>query len=181
MSELTSKTIAELRDGFRAGEFTAREVAEQFNAAVSAAKALNAYTVETPEDALAAADAADKARGNGGLPSLAGIPLGIKDLFATRGVDTTAGSRILKDFRPPYESTVTANLFKAGAVMLGKTNMDEFAMGSSNETSAFGPVESPWRRAGAKYAAFNEPGDIEVSASSETRPLVGACRFSDST
>jgi aspartyl-tRNA(Asn)/glutamyl-tRNA(Gln) amidotransferase subunit A len=107
---------------------------------------LNAYTVTTPEDALAAADAADKAHGSGDLGPLAGIPLGIKDLFATRGVDTTAGSRILKDFRPPYESTVTANLRRAGAGMLGKLNMDEFAMGSSNETSAYGPVISPWRR-----------------------------------
>jgi aspartyl-tRNA(Asn)/glutamyl-tRNA(Gln) amidotransferase subunit A len=113
---------------------------------VAGARSLNAYTVETPDDALAAADAADKARGSGELGSLAGIPLGIKDLFATRGVDTTAGSRILKDFRPPYESTVTANLRKTGAGMLGKLNMDEFAMGSSNETSAYGPVISPWRR-----------------------------------
>jgi aspartyl-tRNA(Asn)/glutamyl-tRNA(Gln) amidotransferase subunit A len=149
VTELTAKTIAELRDGFRSGDFTAREIAEGFSAAVAAAKLLNAYTVETPEDALAAAEAADKARGNGELPSLAGIPLGIKDLFATRGVDTTAGSRILKDFRPPYESTVTANLRRAGAGMLGKLNMDEFAMGSSNETSAYGPVISPWRRKGS--------------------------------
>src|SRR5438309_10511035 len=149
MADLTSKTIAELRDGIRSGEFTAREVAEAYNAAVAGAKSLNAYTVETPEDALAAADAADKARGNGDLPPLAGIPLGIKDLFATRGVDTTAGSRILKDFKPPYESTVTANLRKAGAGMLGKLNMDEFAMGSSNETSAYGSVISPWRRKGS--------------------------------
>ena len=146
MTDLTSLSIAELRDGFRSGEFTAREIAEQYNAAVAGARSLNAYTVETPDDALAAADAADKTRGSGELGSLAGIPLGIKDLFATRGVDTTAGSRILKDFRPPYESTVTANLRKAGAGMLGKLNMDEFAMGSSNETSAYGPVISPWRR-----------------------------------
>ena len=149
MTELTSKTIAELRDGFRSGEFTAREIAESYNVAVAAAKLLNAYTVETPNDALAAADTADAARGSGDLPSLAGIPLGIKDLFATAGVDTTAGSNILKGFRPPYESTVTANLRKAGAGMLGKLNMDEFAMGSSNETSAYGPVISPWRRKGS--------------------------------
>src|SRR5438876_6645280 len=146
MTELTSKTIAELREGFRSGEFSAREVAEAYNAAVAAARTLNAYTVETPGDALAAADAADKARNGDDLPSLAGIPLGIKDLFATRGVDTTAGSNILKGFRPPYESAVTSNLRKAGAGMLGKLNMDEFAMGSSNETSAYGPVISPWRR-----------------------------------
>jgi aspartyl-tRNA(Asn)/glutamyl-tRNA(Gln) amidotransferase subunit A len=149
VAELTSKTIAELRDGFRSGEFSAREIAESFNAAVAAAKTLNAYTVETPEDALSAADAADKARGWGELPSLAGIPLGIKDLFATKGVATTAGSRILKGFKPPYESTVSGNLRRAGAGMLGKLNMDEFAMGSSNETSAYGPVISPWRRKGS--------------------------------
>jgi aspartyl-tRNA(Asn)/glutamyl-tRNA(Gln) amidotransferase subunit A len=131
------------------GEFSAREIAESFNAAVEAAKLLNAYTVTTPEDALAAADAADKAHGSGDLGPLAGIPLGIKDLFATRGVDTTSGSRILKGFKPPYESTVSANLRKAGAGMLGKLNMDEFAMGSSNETSAYGPVISPWRRKGS--------------------------------
>jgi aspartyl-tRNA(Asn)/glutamyl-tRNA(Gln) amidotransferase subunit A len=149
MSDLTSRTIAELRDGFRGGEFSAREIADAYNAAVAAARSLNAYTVETPDDALAAADAADKARGQGDLPSLAGIPLGIKDLFATKGVDTTAGSRILKGFRPPYESTVSGNLRRAGAGMLGKLNMDEFAMGSSNETSAYGPVISPWRRKGS--------------------------------
>jgi aspartyl-tRNA(Asn)/glutamyl-tRNA(Gln) amidotransferase subunit A len=146
VSELTSKTIAELRDGFRSREFTAREIAESFNSAVAAAKTLNAYTVETPEDALAAAEAADSGKSTG---PLAGIPLGIKDLFATKGVDTTAGSRILKHFKPPYESTVVANLRKAGAGMLGKLNMDEFAMGSSNETSAYGPVISPWRRKGS--------------------------------
>jgi aspartyl-tRNA(Asn)/glutamyl-tRNA(Gln) amidotransferase subunit A len=149
VTELTSKTIAELRDGFRGGEFNAREIAEAYNAAVEAARLLNAYTVTTPDDALAAAATADKARGSGELPPLAGIPLGIKDLFATRGVDTTAGSRILKDFRPTYESTVSANLRRAGAGMLGKLNMDEFAMGSSNETSAYGPVISPWRRKGS--------------------------------
>ncbi|MEA3081044.1 MAG: aspartyl-tRNA(Asn)/glutamyl-tRNA(Gln) amidotransferase subunit, partial [Sphingomonadales bacterium] len=131
MAELTNFTIAELRDGFRSGEFTAREIAGAYNDATAAAKSLNAFTVETPDDALAAAEAADKARGSGELPSLAGIPLGIKDLFATKGVDTTAGSNILKGFKPPYESHVTANLRKAGAGMLGKLNMDEFAMGSS--------------------------------------------------
>jgi aspartyl-tRNA(Asn)/glutamyl-tRNA(Gln) amidotransferase subunit A len=144
VSELTSKTIAELRDGIRSGDFSAREVADAYNKAVAAARSLNAYTVETPDDALAAAEAADSGKSTG---PLAGIPLGIKDLFATQGVDTTAGSGILKNFRPPYESSVTANLRKAGAGMLGKLNMDEFAMGSSNETSAYGPVISPWRRA----------------------------------
>ncbi|HTG63217.1 MAG TPA: amidase family protein, partial [Sphingomicrobium sp.] len=137
---LNLKTIAELRDGFRAGEFSAREVAESFNAAVAAGRALNAYTVETPEAALAAADAADAARQAGDLRPLSGIPLGIKDLFATEGVDSTSGSNILKGFKPPYESTVSGKLKAAGAGMLGKLNRDEFAMGSSNETSAYGPV-----------------------------------------
>ncbi|MEA3078812.1 MAG: aspartyl-tRNA(Asn)/glutamyl-tRNA(Gln) amidotransferase subunit, partial [Sphingomonadales bacterium] len=149
MTELTSKTIAELRDGFRAGQFSAREIAEAYNDAVASARALNAFTVETPDEALAAADVADEKRGGGETAALAGIPLGIKDLFATEGVDTTAGSRILQGFRPPYDSHVTANLRKAGAGMLGKLNMDEFAMGSSNETSAYGPVISPWRRKGS--------------------------------
>jgi len=149
MTDLTSKTIAELRDGFRGGEFSAREIAEVYNSAVAASKALNAYTVETPDIALAAADAADLARAGGNLQPLSGIPLGIKDLFATVGIDTTAGSHILQGFQPVYESTVTANLRNAGAGMLGKLNMDEFAMGSSNETSTYGPVLSPWRRTGS--------------------------------
>ena len=165
MTELTALTIAELQAGIRSGEFSAREVAESYNAAVAAARALNAYTVETPDDALACAEAADKARAAGEeLAPLAGIPLGIKDLFATRGVDTTAGSRILKDFRPTYESTVTANLRKAGAGMLGKLNMDEFAMGSSNETSAYGPVISPWRRRDGSNAAITPGGSSGGSA-----------------
>jgi aspartyl-tRNA(Asn)/glutamyl-tRNA(Gln) amidotransferase subunit A len=164
MTDLTRLSIAELRDGFRSGEFTAREIAEAFNGAVAAARALNAYTVETPEDALAAAEAADKARGSGDLAPLAGIPLGIKDLFATQGVDTTAGSRILTEFKPPYESTVTANLRKAGAGMLGKLNMDEFAMGSSNETSTYGPVISPWRRRDGSNAALTPGGSSGGSA-----------------
>ncbi|MEP6982912.1 MAG: Asp-tRNA(Asn)/Glu-tRNA(Gln) amidotransferase subunit GatA [Sphingomicrobium sp.] len=149
MTELTSRTIAELRDGFRSGEFSAHEIAGAYNDAVAAAKSLNAFTVETPDEALAAADVADQTRLGSELKPLSGIPLGIKDLFATEGVDTTAGSNILKGFRPPYESHVTANLRKAGAGMLGKLNMDEFAMGSSNETSAYGPVISPWRRKGS--------------------------------
>ncbi|MGZ8337238.1 MAG: amidase family protein, partial [Allosphingosinicella sp.] len=137
MTNLTDLGIAAIRDGHRVGDFTAREVAEAFNDAVAKAKGLNAFVVETPEHALAAADAADAARAAGGadLRPLSGVPLGIKDLFATEGVQTTAGSRILEGFRPAYESTVSAKLFAAGAGMLGKLNMDEFAMGSSNETS----------------------------------------------
>lgn len=179
MSDLTALSIAELRDGFRSGEFTAREIAEQYNAAVSAARALNAYTVETPEDALAAADAADNARGSGELGSLAGIPLGIKDLFATQGVNTTAGSRILKDFKPRYESTVTANLRKAGAGMLGKLNMDEFAMGSSNETSAYGPVISPWRRNDGGNAALAPGGSSGGSSAAVAAGIAPAATGTD--
>jgi len=162
--ELTLKTITELREGFRAGDFSAREIAEAFNAAVAAGRPLNAYTVETPELALAAAEAADTARTAGELKPLSGIPLGIKDLFATEGVDSTAGSGILKDFKPTYESTVSANLKAAGAGMLGKLNMDEFAMGSSNETSAYGPVISPWKRNDGGNAALTPGGSSGGSA-----------------
>nr|MBA3834936.1 Asp-tRNA(Asn)/Glu-tRNA(Gln) amidotransferase subunit GatA [Sphingomonas sp.] len=164
MSELTRLSIAQLRDGFRSGEFSAREIAEAFNAAVVAARGLNAFTVETPDNALAAARAADEARGSGEMGALAGIPLGIKDLFATEGVDSTAGSNILKGFKPLYESTVSAKLKDAGAGMLGKLNMDEFAMGSSNETSAYGPVISPWQRSGGGNAALTPGGSSGGSA-----------------
>ena len=145
-TEFTDLGIAQIRDGFRAGDFTAREVAEDFNAAVSAAKTLNAFIVETPEHALAAADAADQERESGNVRPLSGVPLGIKDLFCTEGVQTTAASHILEGFVPTYESTVSERLFLAGAGMLGKLNMDQFAMGSSNETSHFGNVINPWRR-----------------------------------
>ena len=147
MTDLTTLGIAAIRDGVRDGQFKAREVAEAFNAKVAGAKALNAFLVETPDHALAAADAADAARAAGEtLKPLAGVPIGMKDLFATKGVATTAASKILEGFVPPYESTVSQNLWNAGAGMLGKLNLDQFAMGSSNETSAFGNVISPWRR-----------------------------------
>jgi aspartyl-tRNA(Asn)/glutamyl-tRNA(Gln) amidotransferase subunit A len=146
MSELTDLGIADIRDGFRAGDFSAREVAEAFNDAVASARSLNAFIVETPEHALAAADAADQERAAGSVRPLSGVPLGIKDLFCTEGVQTTAASHILEGFTPTYESTVNERLFLAGAGMLGKLNMDQFAMGSSNETSYFGNVISPWRR-----------------------------------
>src|SRR5262247_2656199 len=149
MTDLTSMTIAEARDGLAKKSFTSRELTEAHLAAMEAARSLNAYVLETPDKAREMAQAADAdiAKGEGGL--LAGIPLGIKDLFATRDVRTTACSRILDNFVPTYESTVTSNLWRDGAVMLGKLNNDEFAMGSSNETSFFGPVISPWRRKGA--------------------------------
>ena len=171
MTELTLKTITELRKGFRGGEFSAREIAEAFNAAVVAGRSLNAYTVETPELALAAAEAADAARSAGELKPLSGIPLGIKDLFATEGVDSTSGSKILQNFKPTYESTVSANLKAAGAGMLGKLNMDEFAMGSSNETSAYGPVISPWKRNDGGNAALTPGGSSGGSAAAVSAGL----------
>ena len=147
MTDLTDLGVAGLRDGIREGAFSAREVADAFIVKVSRAKALNAFLVETPDHAIAAATAADAARAAGeALKPLAGVPLGIKDLFCTAGVPTTAASHILEGFTPTYESAVTQNLWDAGAGMLGKLNMDQFAMGSSNETSAFGNVISPWRR-----------------------------------
>jgi aspartyl-tRNA(Asn)/glutamyl-tRNA(Gln) amidotransferase subunit A len=149
MTDLTALTLAQARDGLRNKEFSATELAEAYLAAVESARALNVFVLETPERALDMARASDVqiAKGQGGL--LEGLPLGIKDLFCTDAVRTTACSHILENFVPPYESTVTANLWRDGAVMLGKLNCDEFAMGSSNESSHFGPVVSPWRRRGA--------------------------------
>jgi len=149
MTELTSLTLGEARDGLRSRRFSAVELADAHLAAMETARALNAYVLETPDAARAMASAADARLATGDARPLEGIPLGVKDLFATLDVRTTACSRILGDFAPPYESTVTANLWRDGAVMLGKLNNDEFAMGSSNETSVFGPVTSPWRRKGA--------------------------------
>jgi len=148
VSDILGLTVAGIRDGFRAGNFSAREVAETFIGAVEAGRPLNAFVLETPDHAIKAADAADRARASGEFAPLSGVPLGIKDLFCTEGYQTTAASKILEGFTPTYQSTVTARLFAAGAGMLGKLNMDEFAMGSSNETSAFGSVISPWRREG---------------------------------
>ncbi|MDE2620528.1 MAG: Asp-tRNA(Asn)/Glu-tRNA(Gln) amidotransferase subunit GatA [Sphingomonadales bacterium] len=148
MTDLTELGIADIRSGVAAGTFSAVEVAEAFNAAVAAAQpALNAFIVTTPEAALEAARKVDAARAAGQpLGKMAGVPIGMKDLFATKGVQTTAASRILEGFTPQYESTVSQKLWDAGAGMLGKLNLDQFAMGSSNETSAFGNVISPWRR-----------------------------------
>ncbi|EMD82223.1 Asp-tRNA(Asn)/Glu-tRNA(Gln) amidotransferase subunit GatA [Pacificimonas flava] len=148
MTKLTDLTLSAMRDGLRAKAFSAKDLAEAHNDAVAGARALNAFTVETPEVALQAAEAADAALARGEAKPLAGIPLGIKDLFCTEGVESTAGSNILKGFTPPYESTVSAKLKADGAGMLGKLNMDEFAMGSSNETSAWGKVTNPWRGKG---------------------------------
>ena len=152
MAALTDLGIAAIRDGVRDGDFSAREVATAFVGAVAGAKALNAFLVETPEHALAAADRADADRAAGTLKPMSGVPIGMKDLFCTQGVEATAGSAILSGFKPQYESTVSGKLWAAGAGMLGKLNMDQFAMGSSNETSAFGNVISPWRKAGSNAA-----------------------------
>jgi aspartyl-tRNA(Asn)/glutamyl-tRNA(Gln) amidotransferase subunit A len=141
----TDFTLTEARDAVRAGKISSKELTSAFIAAVEAARPLNAFITETPERALTMAEECDRRIAAGAARSLEGLPLAIKDLFCTRGVRTTAGSNILSNFVPPYESTVTQNLWDAGAVMLGKTNMDEFAMGSSNETSYFKPVTSPWR------------------------------------
>ncbi|WP_372612775.1 Asp-tRNA(Asn)/Glu-tRNA(Gln) amidotransferase subunit GatA [Aquicoccus sp.] len=146
MAELNRMTIAAARDALRAGEVTSVELTEACLSAVEGAGALNAFVHHTPQIAMEQARAADARIKAGDAPAMCGIPLGIKDLFCTRGVPSQAGSRILEGFRPEYESTVTQNLFDAGAVMLGKLNMDEFAMGSSNETSVYGNAVNPWRR-----------------------------------
>ena len=148
MSALTSLTISQARDGLKRKDFSACEMAEAYIKAVEAARPLNAFLVETPERALAMAEESDARLAKGNALPLDGVPVAVKDLFCTEGVETTAASKILEGFVPPYESTVTANLWRAGACMLGKTNLDEFAMGSSNTTSAYGHVESPWRRRG---------------------------------
>src|SRR5437868_10364575 len=149
MTNLTSMTIAEAKAGLANKSFTSLELTDAYLAAIEAARSLNAFILETADKAREMAQAADAdiSKGEGG--PLAGIPLGIKDLFATKDVRTTACSKILDNFVPTYESTITSQLWRDGAVMLGKLNNDEFAMGSSNETSCFGPVVNPWRRAGS--------------------------------
>jgi len=138
-------TLADAREAVRAKKISSRELTQAFVTAIAGARTLNAFVTETPEKALAMADASDARIAKGTMGPLEGLPLAIKDLFCTKGVRTTAGSNILSNFIPPYESTVSQNLWDAGAVMLGKTNMDEFAMGSSNETSYFKAVLNPWR------------------------------------
>ncbi|WP_102958316.1 Asp-tRNA(Asn)/Glu-tRNA(Gln) amidotransferase subunit GatA [Mangrovicella endophytica] len=150
MTDLTALTIAEARDRLIAKDVSASELTEAYIKAIDAAnETLNTYVAVTPEKARDMAKASDARIAKGEAGALEGIPLGIKDLFATEGVHTQACSHILDKFKPRYESTVTANLWADGAVMLGKLNMDEFAMGSSNETSYYGPVKNPWRRKGS--------------------------------
>ncbi len=174
MSELTDLGVAAIRDGVAGGDFTASEVATAFNSAVAEAQtALNAFILTTPDAALAAAARVDADRAAGKpLGKLAGVPIGMKDLFATKGTATTAASHILEGFVPPYESTVSQKLWDAGAGMLGKLNLDQFAMGSSNETSAFGNVISPWRRDGdnAAIAPGGSSGGSSAAVSARLAP-----------
>ena len=179
MTDFTQLGVKALRDGVAGGDFTAREVAESFNAAVASAAELNAFIVTTPDHALAAADATDQARADGQeLGAMAGVPIGMKDLFATQGVQTTAASHILEGFMPEYESTVSQNLWDAGAGMLGKLNLDQFAMGSSNETSAFGNVSSPWRKKGTN-AAMSPGGSSGGSSSAVAARIAPAATGTD--
>jgi len=180
MTDFSRLGVAAIRDGVADGAFKAVEVAEALNARVSAAKALNAFILETPEKAIEAAQAVDADRAAGKpLGKMAGVPIGMKDLFCTEGVQTTAASHILDGFVPTYESTVSANLWKAGAGMLGKLNMDQFAMGSSNETSYFGHVISPWRRNDGGNAALAPGGSSGGSSSAIAARLCPAATGTD--
>ena len=170
MTEPNALTIAEARGRLRAGDLSAADLTEACIAAAEAAGALNAVVHPTYEIARERAAAADERLARGDAPDLCGIPLGIKDLFCTQGVPSQAGSRILEGFRPPYESTVTRRLRDQGAVMIGKLNMDEFAMGSSNETSTYGDVVSPWR--GAEDAPLTPGGSSGGSAAAVAADLV---------
>ncbi len=152
MADLCDLTLAEARDGIRAKKFSSAELTRAHVDAMISARPLNAFISETPVIAKAMADESDKRIARGEARALEGLPLAIKDLFCTKGVRTTAASHILEPFVPTYESTVTSKLWADGAVMLGKANLDEFAMGSSNETSYFGPVENPWRKPGDNRA-----------------------------
>jgi aspartyl-tRNA(Asn)/glutamyl-tRNA(Gln) amidotransferase subunit A len=175
----THLTLAEMQAALRARKLSAVELTRAHLDAMEKHRALNAFITETPEAALADAKGADAALANGGGGPLTGIPLGIKDLFCTAGVRTTAGSRILENFVPPYESTVSANLKRDGAVFLGKTNLDEFAMGSSNMTSAFGPVQNPWRRRGDNSAVLVPGGSSGGSAAAVAARLVPGATATD--
>jgi aspartyl-tRNA(Asn)/glutamyl-tRNA(Gln) amidotransferase subunit A len=170
MSSLTKLTLKAALEGLAAKSFSSEEITQAHVEAIEAARPLNAFVLETPEKALDMARAADARRAKGEAGPLEGAPLGIKDLFCTKGVRSTACSNILGNFVPQYESTITGQLWRDGAVMLGKLNMDEFAMGSSNETSAFGPVVNPWRRAGGN-AQLTPGGSSGGSAASVAADL----------
>ena len=170
MSDLTKLKISDARDALRKGDVTSVELTEACLSAIDAANALGAFVHKTPEVAMAQAKSADDRIKAGDAPDLCGIPLGIKDLFCTKGVPSQAASAILNGFKPEYESTVTSQLFGAGAVMLGKLNMDEFAMGSSNETSTYGNAINPWRR-GNDDTALTPGGSSGGSASAVAADL----------
>ena len=178
MTDLTDLTIAGARDALRKGETSAAELTEACLTAIEAAGALNAFVHVTAEVARERAALADDRLKAGDAPDLCGIPIGIKDLFCTEGVPSQAASKILDGFRPPYESTVTAQLRDAGAVMLGKLNMDEFAMGSSTEHSVYGPTVSPWRRKGSD-AALTAGGSSGGSAAAVSAGLCLAATGTD--
>ncbi len=178
MSDLTKLTIAEARERLRKGEVTSVELTEACLREIEGAGALNAFVHHTPDVAMEQARAADARLAEGDAPAMCGIPLGIKDLFCTRGVPSQAGSRILQGFLPEYESTVSQQLFDAGAVMLGKLNMDEFAMGSSNETSTYGNAVSPWRR-GNDEAELTPGGSSGGSAAAVAADLCLAATGTD--
>jgi aspartyl-tRNA(Asn)/glutamyl-tRNA(Gln) amidotransferase subunit A len=178
VTELTDLTLAEARDGLLSKAFTAAELTEAYIAAVGSGRTLNAFVHETPEKARAMAAASDERIRSGTARPLEGIPLGIKDLYATEGIHTQACSGILGGFKPAYESTVTANLWADGAVMLGKLNMDEFAMGSSNENTCYGPVSNPWRRNGSN-ATLVPGGSSGGSASAVAARLCVAATATD--
>ena len=184
MSELTRLSLAEARDGLAAKQFSAIELTEAFLAAIEASNPhLNAYITVTGDDARARAADSDARLAKDEARALEGLPLGIKDLFATKGVHTQACSHVLDAFKPVYESTITQNLWDAGALMLGKLNMDEFAMGSSNETSCYGPVVNPWRRRAANGLRANDPlvpgGSSGGSASAVAADLCLAATATD--
>ncbi len=179
MSDLTKLSLTAALDGLEGKAFSSRELTQAFIDAIEASNdTLNAYVVKTPEKALEMADASDARRADGKAGKLDGAPLGIKDLYCTKGVRTTACSEILGEFTPTYESTVTQNLWDAGAVMLGKLNMDEFAMGSANETSRFGPPSNPWRRASSN-ATLTSGGSSGGSATAVAADLCLAATASD--
>lgn len=169
MNDLNKLTISDARDGLRKGDFTSVELTTACLGAIEGAGALNAFVHNTPEIAQSQAAAADTRIAEGDAPDMCGIPLGIKDLFCTKGVASQAASAILEGFKPEYESTVTQNLWDSGAVMLGKLNMDEFAMGSSNETSVYGDAINPWRRAGsdAKLTPGGSSGGSAAAVSAD--------------
>jgi aspartyl-tRNA(Asn)/glutamyl-tRNA(Gln) amidotransferase subunit A len=172
MSELTSLTLKAALEGLSRKDFSSVELTSAFNAAIETANpSLNAYVLTTPDKALDMAAASDERRARGEAGALEGVPLGIKDLFCTEGVRTTACSNVLGEFTPTYESSVTSNLWRDGAVMLGKLNLDEFAMGSSNETSRFGPVVNPWKRQDGGNVSLTPGGSSGGSAAAVAADL----------